>query len=348
MPRCGTAGGATRTLGLCAGCLRGRHQGPRGPQFAVPPPLVILDWSMPGADSDALPRDSLQSGPGLLYVILLTANDTRDQIVAGLAEGADEYITKPFDWRVLRARLKTGARIAALQQRLAQRVDELQRALTPSSSCLAFCRSALDCKGRKDDGDYWQQSKATSPSIRRQCSATASAPIVSIAPNSTSVVAPSSAAVASVHGRHRTARADARRLHRGGASEQPCRRHARGPDYGGRHQCGVALLRTAERVRFRGCAASMAVGMDGCPRRRRRLPCLARRGIPAPRVAPSRDCLHSRREAAAIGGAGTGYEGFLTYRLQSVIASFYLVLLPQFIPGGVLVVRSVMIPHRRA
>ena len=52
----------------------------------------------------------------------------------GLAGGADEYIVKPFDWGVLRARVATGARIAKLQQSLSQRVVELQNALDTSSS----------------------------------------------------------------------------------------------------------------------------------------------------------------------------------------------------------------------
>ena len=96
----------------------------RGPD---PPPLAILDWSMPGADGITLCRE-IRSTPGLdgIYVILLTASDTRDEMVEGLVGGADEYITKPFDWGVLRARVKTGARIATLQQSLAQRVRELQ------------------------------------------------------------------------------------------------------------------------------------------------------------------------------------------------------------------------------
>jgi sigma-B regulation protein RsbU (phosphoserine phosphatase) len=124
-----------------------------------PPPLVILDWSMPGDDGVTLCGE-IRSNPDLrsLYVILLTSHDTRDEMVAGLAGGADEYITKPFDWRVLRARIQTGARIAALQQSLAQRVDELQRALDIVKQLSGLLPICSYCKRiRKDDGDYWQQ-----------------------------------------------------------------------------------------------------------------------------------------------------------------------------------------------
>ena len=64
-----------------------------------PPPLAILDWNMPGADGITLCRE-IRAVPGMstIYVILLTAHDSLDQMVEGLTGGADEYIVKPFDW----------------------------------------------------------------------------------------------------------------------------------------------------------------------------------------------------------------------------------------------------------
>ncbi len=124
-----------------------------------PPPVAILDWSMPGADGVSLCRD-IRSNPGLrsMYVILLTAHDTRDEMVAGLHGGADEYITKPFDWGVLRARIQTGARIVTLQQSLEQRVRELQSALDIVNQLSGLLPICSYCKRiRKDDGEYWQQ-----------------------------------------------------------------------------------------------------------------------------------------------------------------------------------------------
>ena len=86
-------------------------------QGDAPPPMAILDWNMPGTDGVALCQE-IRATPALAptYVVLLTARDTLDEMVSGLDRGADEYITKPFDWEVLRARLNTGARIAQLQQ----------------------------------------------------------------------------------------------------------------------------------------------------------------------------------------------------------------------------------------
>jgi DNA-binding response OmpR family regulator len=128
---------------------------------ASPPPLAILDWSMPGADGVTLCGE-IRATPslGTMYVILLTAHDTLDRMVEGLSGGADEYITKPFDWGVLRARLKTGARIAALQQNLSQRITELQNALTMVKQLSGLLPICSYCKKIRRDGNYWQQLEA--------------------------------------------------------------------------------------------------------------------------------------------------------------------------------------------
>ena len=126
-----------------------------------PPPLAILDWSMPGADGVSLCRD-IRSNPDLrsMYVILLTAHDTLDAMVEGLHGGADEYITKPFDWGVLRARVQIGARIVTLQQSLEQRVRELQNALDIVKQLSGLLPICSYCKRIRRDGNYWQQLEA--------------------------------------------------------------------------------------------------------------------------------------------------------------------------------------------
>lgn len=123
-----------------------------------PPPLAILDWSMPGADGITLCRE-IRATPALasLYVVLLTARDRLEEVVAGLEQGADEYIVKPFEWDVLRARLQSGARIAQLQQSLAQRVEELQRALATVKQLSGLLPICAYCKRIRRDDNYWQQ-----------------------------------------------------------------------------------------------------------------------------------------------------------------------------------------------
>lgn len=123
-----------------------------------PPLVAILDRSMPGADGLTLCAEIRATARlRATYVILLTAHDTRDDMLSGLDGGADEYITKPFDWDLLRARLKTGVRIATLQRDLAQKVTELEHALANVKQLSGLLPICSYCKRIRDDGDYWQQ-----------------------------------------------------------------------------------------------------------------------------------------------------------------------------------------------
>ena len=71
--------------------------------------LVLLDINLPdGSGLDFLKE--LKVADPVRPVILLTANDTDMDIVAGLEQGADDYITKPFSLSVLRARVNTQLR----------------------------------------------------------------------------------------------------------------------------------------------------------------------------------------------------------------------------------------------
>jgi phosphoserine phosphatase RsbU/P len=85
-------------------------QKPRAPR------LAILDWVMPGLSGPQICRkvrasENLES----VYLILLTARNNESDIIAGLKAGADDYITKPPMPAELRARLKMGERVLALQ-----------------------------------------------------------------------------------------------------------------------------------------------------------------------------------------------------------------------------------------
>ena len=71
--------------------------------------LVLLDINLPdGSGLDFL--SEIKTSSPLRPVILLTANDTDMDIVNGLEQGADDYITKPFSLSVLRARVNTQLR----------------------------------------------------------------------------------------------------------------------------------------------------------------------------------------------------------------------------------------------
>ncbi len=92
-----------------------------------PPELLILDWMMPGIDGLELCRRIRQKQDDRYqYVVLLTGKDEKEDVIEGLNSGADDYLTKPFNIGELRARLRTGKRILALQRELIQAREALR------------------------------------------------------------------------------------------------------------------------------------------------------------------------------------------------------------------------------
>ncbi|PYV91799.1 MAG: response regulator, partial [Acidobacteria bacterium] len=91
------------------------------------------------------------------YIILLTAKERSQDIVAGLQAGADDYLTKPFDLEELRARMQAGLRISELQDSLAERVRELEDALSRVRILQGLLPICSYCKKIRDDSNYWQQ-----------------------------------------------------------------------------------------------------------------------------------------------------------------------------------------------
>jgi phosphoserine phosphatase RsbU/P len=122
------------------------------------PPLAVLDWVMPGVDGTELCRRvRALGGTTPPYLLLLTGRDSTDDVVEGLASGADDYLTKPFERAELRARLQVGCRVLALQQKLTQRVRELESALARVKQLQGLLPMCCYCKKIRDDQDYWQQ-----------------------------------------------------------------------------------------------------------------------------------------------------------------------------------------------
>jgi phosphoserine phosphatase RsbU/P len=111
---------------------------------AEPPALVIADWMMPELDGIQLCRRiRAVTPPSTVYVILLTARTSRQDLVAGLEAGADDYLTKPFDPDELRARIHVGQRTLGL-------IANIKRL----TGLLPICSY---CKRIRSDHDYWEQ-----------------------------------------------------------------------------------------------------------------------------------------------------------------------------------------------
>ena len=72
------------------------------------PDLVLLDLMLPGMDGLAV-AVGIRSDPTLAgtKIIMLTARVQSEDIVRGLDAGADDYVTKPFDRKVLLARIRS-------------------------------------------------------------------------------------------------------------------------------------------------------------------------------------------------------------------------------------------------
>ena len=124
----------------------------------APPSLAIIDWMMPGLDGlELCRRVRRHASRSYLYLILLTARSTRGDVITGLDAGADDFLTKPFDADELRARVRVGGRIVGLQERLAERVAELQDSIAKVKQLSGLLPICSYCKRIRSDSDYWEQ-----------------------------------------------------------------------------------------------------------------------------------------------------------------------------------------------
>jgi two-component system phosphate regulon sensor histidine kinase PhoR len=90
------------------------------------PDVMVLDWLMPGVSGLEVCRFVRAGGPRLreLGVLLLTARRETGQVVEGLAAGANDYVSKPFEPDELRARVDALLRAKDLRER-AERAEAM-------------------------------------------------------------------------------------------------------------------------------------------------------------------------------------------------------------------------------
>ena len=90
------------------------------------PDLVLLDVMMPDMDGlEVVRRLKADRNLPFIPVIMQTALDSTERMVAGLEAGADDYVTKPINFAELEARVRSLLRIKKLQQALSEREKEL-------------------------------------------------------------------------------------------------------------------------------------------------------------------------------------------------------------------------------
>lgn len=92
------------------------------------PDLVLLDVMMPDMDGlEVVKRLKADRNLPFIPVIMQTALDSTERMVAGLEAGADDYVTKPINFQELEARVRSLLRIKKLQQEVADREKELSQ-----------------------------------------------------------------------------------------------------------------------------------------------------------------------------------------------------------------------------
>jgi two-component system cell cycle response regulator len=118
------------------------------------PALVIVDWIMPdltGIEICKHIRSKTQAS--YTYIILLTGKSEKESVVEGLAAGADDYLTKPFNPEELIARVGVGLRITRLQREIEVKNAMLQElALTDPLTSLPNRRAVEDWAARQLSG----------------------------------------------------------------------------------------------------------------------------------------------------------------------------------------------------
>ena len=62
------------------------------------PPIVICDWEMPHMNGlELVQRIRAANNSHYVYIVMLTGKSEKEDVVAGIEAGADDFVTKPFD-----------------------------------------------------------------------------------------------------------------------------------------------------------------------------------------------------------------------------------------------------------
>src|SRR5262249_30517833 len=86
--------------------------------------VLVLDIMLPGLDGIAMVRQLRQKRIGT-PILLLTARDAPEDVITGLDAGADDYLTKPFSFQVLLARLRALSRRKQVDPQTLLRIGDL-------------------------------------------------------------------------------------------------------------------------------------------------------------------------------------------------------------------------------
>jgi two-component system, cell cycle response regulator len=115
-------------------------------QLSLPdgPRLALLDWMMPELDGPGVCLElRKQHERSHVHIVLLTSRDSKQDVVAGLEAGADDYLTKPWNPAELMARLRAGRRILQLEDRLVEARETMRFKATHDPLTSLFNRGVI-------------------------------------------------------------------------------------------------------------------------------------------------------------------------------------------------------------
>jgi len=108
------------------------------------PRLALLDWMMPGMEGAEVCRQvRARIRDRYVYMLLLSVRAELEDVVKGMESGADDYIIKPFQVDELRARLRAGRRVLALQEELVEAREALREQATRDGLTGLWNRTAI-------------------------------------------------------------------------------------------------------------------------------------------------------------------------------------------------------------
>ncbi len=117
--------------------------------------FAILDWMMPGKEGIFICRRMREERQDrTIYIILMTPREGSSEAVAGLASGADDYITKPLDQTELRQKVISAERIVHLEMTVSQKSEELQRLQERNIRLQEIVPVCTRCGKTRDDNEF--------------------------------------------------------------------------------------------------------------------------------------------------------------------------------------------------
>jgi sigma-B regulation protein RsbU (phosphoserine phosphatase) len=131
-------------------------------------PLIILDWILPGMDGLEFCRRIRRMPDGEdCIIIMVTARNKPEDLLAVLDAGADDYIAKPFDLKLLKTRITVAERMVLNQERRRRAEEEKVRLISGLKEALDKIKTLKGlrticefCNKVRGDGDSWLELEA--------------------------------------------------------------------------------------------------------------------------------------------------------------------------------------------